>query len=125
MKELITLQNRGYTIGFFDGMPGRGAQDYIDTSSKSNYRNAGVIKSNANGFLTVELRHKLKKGSEIEILSPFKFEPVKIILNEIYDKDNNLVEELSPGKVGQSVKILVGGDLSVFPENTIIRIKTA
>jgi putative protease len=51
---------------------------------------------------------------------------VKIILNEIYDKDNNnLVEELSPGKAGQSVKIPVGGDLSVFPENTIIRIKTA
>ncbi|OEG70370.1 hypothetical protein ATZ36_04725 [Candidatus Endomicrobiellum trichonymphae] len=126
MKELITLQNRGYTIGFFDGMPGREAQDYIDTSSKSNYRNAGVIKSSANGFLTVELRHKLKKGNEIEILSPFKFEPMKIILNEIYDKDNNnLVEELSPGKAGQSVKIPVGGDLSVFPENTIIRIKTA
>jgi putative protease len=126
MKELITLQNRGYTIGFFDGIPGREAQDYIDTSSKSNYRNAGVIKSSANGFLTVELRHKLKKGSEIEILSPFKFEPIKIILNEIYDKDNNnLIEELSPGKAGQSVKILVGGDLSAFPENTIIRIKIA
>ena len=125
MKELITLQNRGYTIGFFDGMPGIEAQDYIDTSSKSNYRNAGVIKSRANGFLTIELRHKLKKGNEIEILSPFKFKPVKIILNEIYNKDNNnLVEELAPGKAGQSVKIPVGGDLSVFPENTIIRIKT-
>jgi putative protease len=126
MKELITLQNRGYTIGFFDGMPGGEAQDYIDTSSKSNYRNAGVIKSSVNGFLTIELRHKLKKENEIEILSPFKFEPVKIILNKIYDKDNNnLVEELAPGKTGQSVRIPVGGDLSVFPENTIIRIKTA
>ncbi|BAV58628.1 peptidase U32 [Endomicrobiia bacterium] len=125
MKELITLQNRGYTIGFFDGMPGIEAQDYIDTSSKSNYRNAGVIKSNANGFLTIELRNKLKKGAEIEILSPFKFKPVKIILNEIYNKDNNnLIEELAPGKASQSVKIPVDGDLSVFPENTIIRIKT-
>jgi putative protease len=126
MRELITLQNRGYTIGFFDGIPGKEAQDYIDTSSKSNYKNAGVIKNITKGFLTIELKHKLKKGNEIEILSPFKFEPVKIILNEIYDKDNNsLVEELSPGKVGQSVKIPVGGDLSVFPENTIIRIKTS
>ncbi|GHT32438.1 hypothetical protein AGMMS5026_10460 [Endomicrobiia bacterium] len=106
-------------------MPGIEAQDYIDTSSKSNYRNAGVIKSNANGFLTIELRNKLKKGAEIEILSPFKFKPVKIILNEIYNKDNNnLIEELAPGKASQSVKIPVDGDLSVFPENTIIRIKT-
>jgi hypothetical protein len=30
------------------------------------------------GFLTVELRHKLKKVSEIEILSAFKFELVKL-----------------------------------------------
>ncbi|MDR0800636.1 MAG: U32 family peptidase C-terminal domain-containing protein [Endomicrobium sp.] len=126
MKELTTLQNRGYTTGFFDGIPGKEAQDYTDTSSKSNYRNAGVIKGSANGFLTIELRHKLKKGDEIEILSPFKFEPAKIILNEIYNKDNNrLVEELAPGKVNQSVKIPVDGDLSIFPENTIIRIRIA
>jgi putative protease len=50
---------------------------------------------------------------------------MEIILNETYDEDNNnLVEELAPGKIVQSVKIPFGGDLSVFPENTIIRIKT-
>ncbi|MCA6084947.1 U32 family peptidase [Candidatus Endomicrobiellum agilis] len=126
MKELMTLQNRGYATGFFDGIPGEESQDYTDTSSKSNYRNAGVIKSSENGFLTIELRHKLKKGDEIEILSPFKFEPVKIILTKIYNKDNNrLVEELAPGKVNQSAKIPADGDLSIFPENTIIRIKIA
>jgi putative protease len=124
MMELITLQNRGYTLGFFDGIPGQEAQGYKDTSSKSDYRNAGVVKDNSNGFLTIELKHKLKKGDEIEILSPFKFEPVKIVLNEIYNKDNNrLVEELAPGKAHQSIKIPIKGDISLFPENTIIRLK--
>jgi putative protease len=124
MKELFTLQNRGYTLGFFDGIPKQGAQGYDDTSSKSDYRNAGVVKDNNNEFLTIELRHKLKKGDEIEILSPFKFEPVKVVLSEIYNKDNNrLVDELAPGKANQSVKIPVKGDLSLFPENTIIRLK--
>jgi putative protease len=124
MKELFTLQNRGYTLGFFDGIPKQEAQGYEDTSSKSDYRNAGVVKDNNNEFLTIELRHKLKKGDEIEILSPFKFEPVKFVLSEIYNKDNNrLVDELAPGKANQSIKIPVKGDLSLFPENTIIRLK--
>ncbi|MDR2251982.1 MAG: U32 family peptidase C-terminal domain-containing protein, partial [Endomicrobium sp.] len=124
MKELITLQTRGYTIGFFDGIPKQEAQGYDDTSSKSDYRNAVVVKDNNNEFLTIELRHKLKKGDEIEILSPFKFEPVKVVLSEIYNKDNNrLVDELAPGKANQSVKIPVKDDLYLFPENTIIRLK--
>jgi putative protease len=124
MKELITLQNRGYTLGFFDGIPKHEAQEYDDTSSKSNYRNAGIVKDNNNEFLTIELRHKLKKSDEIEILSPFKFEPVKVVLSEIYNKNNNkLVDVLSPGKAYQSVKIPVKDDLSLFPENTIIRLK--
>jgi putative protease len=124
MQELITLQNRGYTLGFFDGVPGQEAQGYDDTVSKSDYRNAGVVKDNTNEFLTIELRHKLKKGDEIEILSPFKFEPIKVVLSEIYNRDNNrLVDEIAPGKANQSVKIPVKGDLSLFPENTIIRLK--
>jgi putative protease len=124
MQELLTLQNRGYTLGFFDGIPGQEAQGYDDTSSKSGYRNAGVVKDNNNGFLTIELRHKLKKGDEIEILSPFKFEPVKIVLNEIYNKDNNrLTEEIAPGKANQSIKIPITDNTSLFPENTVVRLK--
>ncbi|MCA6071159.1 MAG: U32 family peptidase C-terminal domain-containing protein [Endomicrobium sp.] len=124
MQELITLQNRGYTLGFFNGIPGQESQGYVDTASKSNYRNAGVVRDNANGMLTIELRRKLKRGNEIEILSPFKFEPVKIVLNEIYNKDDNrLVEELAPGKIHQSAKIPIAGDISIFPENTVVRIR--
>ncbi len=125
MEELLTLQNRGYTTGFFDGIPGQEAQDYKDTASRSGWRNAGVVRDNKGGFLTVELRHKLKKGDEIEILPPFQFEPVKIKLDEIYDfEDNCLVEEAAPGKISQSVKIPAGKQLSeAASENTIIRIK--
>ncbi|MDR2192352.1 MAG: U32 family peptidase C-terminal domain-containing protein [Endomicrobium sp.] len=125
MQELQTLQNRGYSLGFFDGMPNSDAQDYLNTSSKSGWRNAGVVVKNSNNELTVELRHKIKKGDEIEILSPFKFEPEKIVLDKIYDAQNgSLVEEIAPGKVLQAVKIQVKTELSpLFPENTIMRIK--
>ncbi|MDR1695526.1 MAG: U32 family peptidase [Endomicrobium sp.] len=125
MKELLTLQNRGYTLGFFDGIPGGEAQDYADTSSRSGWRNAGAVKENKGGFLTVELRHKLKKGDEIEILPPLRFEPVKIKLDKMFDaEDNRLTEEIAPGKANQSVKIPIENNCAdMFPENTVIRIK--
>jgi putative protease len=123
--ELDTLQNRGYTLGFFDGVPNETAQDYKDTLSKSAYRNAGIITEISDGKLTIELRHKLKKGDEVEFLPPFQFEPIKIKLNEIYNKDNNkIIEELSPGKTRQSIKIpITPAQEALLPKNTVLRIK--
>jgi putative protease len=106
IQELLTLQNRGYSVGFFDGVPDNTAQDYNETISRSDYRNAAIVTDIKNGMLIVELKHKLKMGDQIEILSPYKFEPVKLMLNEIYNSDSNcLVEMLAPGKTNQSVKI--------------------
>jgi putative protease len=123
--ELDILQNRGYTDGFFNGVPGTGAQSYDDTSSKSLWRNAGVVRKSEKASLVIELKHKLKKGDEIEILSPFVFDPVKIVLNEIYDTTTGrLTEEIAPGKTGQSAEIpLVYNDFSLFPKDTVLRIK--
>jgi putative protease len=125
IKELLTIQNRGYTTGFFDGIPDSTAQNYEDTSSKSKYRVAAIVKDNSKNFLTLEVKSKLKKGNEIEILSPFIFEPFKLSLNEIYNKDNNrLIEEISAGKIGQSVKIPMDDNvIKLFPKNTIARTK--
>ncbi|MDR2860350.1 MAG: U32 family peptidase C-terminal domain-containing protein [Elusimicrobiota bacterium] len=123
MKELLTLQNRGYTLGFFDGIPDDSAQDYIDTSSKSLWRNAGTVISSKDSLLEVEIRHKMKKGDKIEILSPYKFEPVEIILDEIFNGSNSRpVAEMSAGKPNQTIKFPVS-DPSLFPQYTVIRIK--
>lgn len=125
MKELATLQNRGYTLGFFNGIPDDNAQDYKDTSSRSSWRNAGIIKDSSDGFLTFEIKHKLKKGDKIEILSPFQYKPTKMTINEMYDTRNNrLLEEVNPGILGQGFKIPISKkDAKLFPENTITRIK--
>ena len=125
MDELLTLQNRGYTTGFFDGVPGQETQDYEDTTSRSQWRNAGIVKDNKNGFLTIEIKNKLKKGDKVELLSPYEFKPVEIVLNDIYDcEDNSLVSEIAPGKTNQSFRIPINEkEASLFPENTVLRIK--
>ncbi|MCL1973115.1 MAG: U32 family peptidase C-terminal domain-containing protein [Endomicrobia bacterium] len=123
MKELETLQNRGYTIGFFDGIPGEEAQDYVDTTSRSNWRNAGYVKENGGEYLIIDIRNKIKKGDKIEILSPYKFEPEIITVNEMYDCfDNSLVEQISPGKENQAAKIIINKNMAhLFPELTVLR----
>ena len=125
MEELSTLQNRGYTLGFFDGVPGQDAQDYKDTTSRSKWRNAGIVKDNKGGFLTVEIKNKLKKGDAVELLSPYQFKPVEVVLNNIYDcETGGLVSEIAPGKTNQSFKMPIPEkEAALFPQNTILRIK--
>ncbi len=125
MEELYTLQNRGYTTGFFDGIPDDKAQDYIDTSSKSDYRNCGFVRENNGSEIVLELRHKLSKDDEIEFLSPFRFEPYKLKLGDIQPANSKkTVETLSPGVANQAVKIKIDGEnIKLLPVLTVARIK--
>ena len=125
MRELFTLQSRGYTLGFFNGTPDNSAQDYIDTSSRGDWRCAGTVKSFKDGQIEIEVKHKLKKGDKIEILTPSKFEPVEIVLDKIYDcLAKKEVLEINPGKTEQTAKILIPpGTEKSFQEHSQIRIK--
>ena len=120
--ELATLQNRGYTLGFFNGIPDDSAQDYEDIASRGDWRCAGAVRSYENGQIEIDIKHKLKTGDEIEILTPLQFEPVKVVIDKLYDcKSKKEVPEVNPGVPGQFAKILVPkGD---YPEHTQIRIK--
>ncbi len=125
MDELYTLQNRGYTAGFFDGIPDDKAQDYTDTSSKSDYRNCGFVRETNNSEITLELRHKLSKGDEIEFLSPLHFKPYKLKLGDIQPANSKkTVESLSPGVANQAIKIKIKkSDIKLLPVLTVARIK--
>ncbi len=125
MDELYTLQNRGYTTGFFDGIPDDKAQDYNDTSSKSDYRNCGFVREIKAGEVVFELRHKLSKGDEIEFLSPLRFEPYKLKLGDIQPANSKkTVESLSPGVANQAIKIKIKkSDIKLLPVLTVARIK--
>lgn len=125
MKELETLQNRRYTLGFFNGIPDDSAQDYNDTSSKSDYRNCGFVREIFEDYVVFELRHKISKGDEIEFLSPYRFEPYKIKIGNIQIANSKkVVDTLSPGQLNIAAKISIDKkDIGLFPKYTIARIK--
>ena len=125
MNELETLQNRRYTLGFFDGIPNDKSQDYNDTSSKSNYRNCGFVREVYEDYIVLELRHKISKGDEIELLSPYKFEPYKINFVGIQIANSKkIVDTISPGQLNIAVKIDIDKQyIKLFPKYTVARIK--
>jgi putative protease len=123
LKELSTIQNRGYTIGFFDGLADENSQDYIDTSSKSEWQNIGIIKDYKAGILEIEIKNKIKQGDTIELLSPKSFKPIKITVNELYDGLSQAkVNEVSAGKINQTAKIPIS-DISLFIKHAVLRKK--
>ena len=112
MRELEMLQNRTYTRGFFEGIPGAEAQNYESTVSVGNAQNVGMVVENSpftqntgkqNEFLHIEIRNKISVGDEIDFLIPGIFEPYTIELNSVYDGFNGkAVESLSAGRSGQT-----------------------
>lgn len=102
--ELDTLQNRGYTTGFFDGVPGGSAQNYETVQSLSDWRNAGVIAQWTDEGAEVIIYQKIEQGDTLSFLPPSSFSPVDAVVSKVIDGfSKKEVSALSPGRVGQSI----------------------
>lgn len=93
MNELNTLQNRGYTYGFFDGHLTHHAMNYETTRSDGDWRYAACVSNHTPDGIVLEIKNSFTKGDKLELLSPSRFEPVKITINKIIDiRNNNVIE---------------------------------
>ena len=102
--ELDTLQNRGYTTGFFDGVPDGSAQNYETVQSLSDWRNAGVIAQWTDEGAEVIIYQKIEQGDTLSFLPPSSFSPVDAVVSKVIDGfSKKEVSALSPGRVGQSI----------------------
>lgn len=126
MRELAMLQNRTYTRGFFDGVPGAEAQNYESTVSVGNAQNVGMVVENspfpqatgtpAEDFIHVEIRNKISLGDEIEFLIPGVLSPLKISVTEMLDGFNGKpATAISAGRAGQTAMF----PRKLFPGNTV------
>ena len=125
MDEILSLQSRGYTLGFLDGNAGPEAHNYDVSASNGAYRFAGVVRTVENGLLTLEIKHKIVKGMTLEFLSPYQFEPIKIAVERFYNAENAAeCQELSAGHLGQAVQIPVSAETArLLPKLTVCRTK--
>ncbi len=102
--ELETLQNRGYTLGFFDGVTGPELQNYDSTQSASSWRNAGVIREKTPQGFVFTIFQKLCAGDVLTFLPPDGDGTVEVGVPYLIDAfSGKRTETLSPGKAGQAI----------------------
>lgn len=123
MNELMTLQSRGYTVGFLDGNAGPEAHNYDVSASLGAWRYAGLVRGVNNNRLVMEIKHKIQKGMILEFLSPYKLEPIQITVDTFYDhRTGSEAEVISSGHLGQAIEIPLPAEIiKLLPPLSVVR----
>ena len=105
MGELMTLQNRGYCLGFHDGKLTNISQNYEYTRTLGEWLFAGSIVEWQGDDAIFELRNCIEPNEEIEFLSPYNMENIKIRLPQFVDaKTGEITPRVSAGQ-GKQIRI--------------------
>ena len=92
-KELSKLANRGYTKGFLLGNePEHG---FSGQQTNEEFQFVGEVFGNKGDELILKIHNAMRKDDKIEIITPEKNMPVKIL--GIYDKDKKEVASAHGG----------------------------
>ena len=129
MEELNTLQNRGYTYGFFDGHLTHHAMNYETTRSDGEYRFVAQVVEHTPDGIVIDVKNSFAVNDVIEILPPSKFDVYHHKVNTIINMKNN--EKLEKATVATKRILLPFDDFNMpkeevaklFPSYTIIRKK--
>lgn len=118
-EELNKLQNRGFTEGFFDGVPGQESQQYTENASVSDWQTSGYVSAVTPDGLEFTVRNPLRTGDKIEFVSPKQFSPILYSVEKIIRTDNReVLEKTSPG--GKERPILLPFESFQMPKEKLL-----
>lgn len=105
LREIYTLQNRGYSLGFHEGRLTNLAHNYERTDTVGGWLFAGVIERWDGDDIIFGLRNTLKVGSVIEFLGPHEMEPIRLRLYEFENAaTGEIADKANPGQ-GRAIRI--------------------
>jgi len=120
LREIYTLQNRGYSLGFHDGRLSNLAHNYERTDTVGGWLFAGVIERWDGDDIIFGLRNTLKVGAVIEFLGPQEIEPIRLRLYEFENADTGeIADKANPGQ-GRAIRI----PATLFHNEDDVRLKT-
>ena len=105
MPELMTLQNRGYCLGFHDGKITNISQNYEYTRTLGEWLFAGSIVEWQDNDAIFELRNYIEAGEPIEFLSPHGLNNLTLTLKEFEDADTGEVTAKVSAGQGKKIRI--------------------
>lgn len=128
MPELMTLQNRGYCLGFHDGKLTNISQNYEYTRTLGEWLFAGSIVEWQGDDAIFEIRNYINAGESFEFLIPGKLDNFQLTLDEFEDaKTGEITSKVSAGQ-GKQIRIrpeMWGKDVAeikkLLPQYTIAR----
>ncbi|MBL6933122.1 MAG: U32 family peptidase [Rhodospirillales bacterium] len=105
LRELYTLQSRGYSLGFHEGRLTNLAHNYDRTDTVGGWLYAGAITRWDGDDMIFLIRNPLRAGVILEFLAPGHFEPIRLRLYEFENSDTGqMTEKVAPGQ-GRSIRI--------------------
>ena len=106
LKEIEKVKTREFTTFYFNDKNNRNVQDYSGRQYNENYEFGGKIVDYDEEKSTIEIKNKLQIGDELEIIVPFKLEPIAFKIEKLWNYDTEeKIESVSPGVKGQKVKM--------------------
>lgn len=105
MPELMTLQNRGYCLGFHDGKITNISQNYEYTRTLGEWLFAGSIVEWQGDDAIFELRNYIEAGETIQFLLPHSLENFDLVLQNFEDADTGEVTTKVSAGQGKKIRI--------------------
>ena len=106
LKEIEKVKTRGLTTFYFNDRDNKDIQEYSGKQYNEKYEFGGKVLEYNKEKSVIEIRNKLKVGDELEILVPYKLEPISFQIERLWDSETDAeIEFISPGVKGQTVKI--------------------
>ncbi len=106
LKEIEKVKTREFTTFYFNDRNNRNVQDYSGRQYNENYEFGGKVVEYDEEKSTIEIKNKLQIGDELEIIVPFKLEPIAFKIEKLWNYDTEEeIESVSPGVKGQKVKM--------------------
>ena len=105
MPELMTLQNRGYCLGFHDGKITNISQNYEYTRTMGEWLFAGSIIEWQGDEAVFEVRNYINSGEEIEFLVAGGLDNIRLKLTEFCDAVNGQITPKVSAGQGKKIRL--------------------
>ena len=104
LKELEKVKTRGLTTFYFNDRNNKDIQEYGGRQYNEKYEFGGKVVEYNEEKSVIEIKNKLQVGDKMEILIPYKLEPVQFTIDNLWDYDTKEeIQAVSPGVKGQKV----------------------
>lgn len=106
LEEIEKVKTREFTTFYFNDRNNRDVQDYTGRQYNDNYEFGGKVVEYDEEKSIIEIKNKLQIGDELEIIVPFKLEPITFKIEKLWDEETDEeIDSISPGVKGQKVKM--------------------